>query len=646
MHKQTRIPINAKCIFLLVGLFTTASVSADKQPSPLPDKLAPGYQNLGFPAPTPGTYKLPILGSAADGKVVNTENKDLTLHNLMGNAENSGKIILLSFIYMTCSDVNGCPLAAAVLHKIKSRLEKEPAIASRLKLLTLSFNPDYDTPGRMKEFGASLQNNGVEWHFLTTRSEQELQPILKNYQQTVEKIYDAKGKFTNTFNHSLRVYLIDQHKQIRNIYNTELLHPDTLISDIKTLLLPEVETDNANLAQSSKAGLYNPGDNKQNYGNKTYQTKSVAISARQGKAADLLKTIKQIPLGLPKVPFPENNPITLAKISLGRKLFYDRRLSINNTFSCAMCHIPEQGFTSNEMATAVGVEGRTVRRNSPSLYNVSYMKTLFHDSRENTLEHQVWAPLLAHNEMANPSIGYVIDKIKHNSDYAGLFEQAFASPPGMDTIGMAIASYERTLNSANSPFDRWYFGKNNTAMNAKGQRGFQLFIGKAQCSQCHTINKTYALFSDNQLHNTGIGFAAAMGEPAKSSQRVQVAPGVYAEVPVSIIASVGEAKANDLGRYEITQDPKDRWHYKTPTLRNVKLTAPYMHDGSITTLRGVVEFYNRGGIVNDNIDPKIKVLNLTSTEIDDLTTFLESLTGTNTEELIADGFAAPVGENK
>ncbi|MEQ1545218.1 cytochrome c peroxidase [Methyloglobulus sp.] len=631
--------------FLMLTAFALPQVKAETKQSGQPQMLAPGYGDLRFTAPIPGTYKLPMLGQASDGNVLDSEGRATTLHRLMSDVNHPGKVVLLSFIYATCSDVNGCPLATAVFHKIKNRLEKEPELASHLRLITLSFNPGHDTPEQMKAYGATLQGKGVEWHFLTTRSEQELQPILKAYKQIAEKIYDAKGKFTNTFSHNLRVYLIDQDKQLRNIYNTELLHPDMLISDIKTLLQPEAKLTQPTTSNLDKSALYSAGDNKLSYENKGYQTNSIALTHRMGKPADLLLTIKQAPLGLPPVPVPGNNPITAEKINLGRKLFYDRRLSINNTFSCAMCHIPEQGFTSNEMATAVGVEGRTVRRNSPTLYNVAYMQTLFHDSRETTLEQQVWSPLLAHNEMTNPSIGYVIDKIKNIQDYNGLFEKVFNEPPGMETIGMAIASYQRTLNSANSPFDRWYFGKDENALSAKAQRGFQLFTGKAQCSQCHTISKEYALFTDNNLHNTGIGYADAMSDKTPNpSQRVQVSPGVYVDVASNVIASVAEPKANDLGRYEVTQNPQDRWRYKTPSLRNVQLTAPYMHNGSIASLREVVEFYNRGGIANENLDPLIKPLHLTRTEIDDLTAFLDTLTGDNVEELVSDAFAAPVGD--
>ncbi len=632
-----------KILLVIPSIFSIDYAQADFKPPTQQQILAPGYGNLEFPAPEPGSYTLPVLGSAADGKVLDTQGNVLTLHSLMGD-----KVVLLSFIYSTCSDVNGCPLATAVLHKIKNRLKKEPELAEKLRLVTLSFNPEHDTPEMMQHYGQELQDKGVEWRFLTTQSEQDLQPILAHYKQNIQKVYDARGKFTGTFSHILRVYLVDKNKQLRNIYSVAFLHPDTLINDIKTLLQTEPKKAEAHFNKQknvARPDLYAPGDNKSNYEHSDYQTHSIALTDRVGHAANLLKTVKKPPLGLPAVPVPANNPLTKEKVGLGRKLFYDRRLSLNNTFSCAMCHVPEQGFTSNEMATAVGIEGRTVRRNSPTLYNIAYAQALFHDSRETTLEQQIWAPLLAHNEMANPSIGYVIEKINNSADYNGLFKKAFGKEPGMETIGMAIASYERTLNSANSAFDRWYYGKDKQALNSKAQRGFQLFDGKANCSSCHSISRNHALFTDNNNHNTGIGYAEAMAKTNKT-QRVQVAPGVYVDVAATLINSVAETKPNDLGRYEVTQKPEDRWKYKTPSLRNVSLTAPYMHNGAFATLQQVVGFYNQGGIANENLDPLIKPLNLTTVEIADLTAFLESLTGDNVQELVADAFAAPIGNTE
>jgi len=291
------------------------------------------------------------------------------------------------------------------------------------------------------------------------------------------------------------------------------------------------------------------------------------------------------------------------EIALGRKLFYDRRLSLNQTFSCAMCHIPEQGFTSQEQATAIGIEGRTVRRNAPTIYNVAYLTSLFHDGRESKLENQVWGPFLAANEMGNPSVGAVIDKLKSLPDYRGLFEKAFRRGPSMDAVGQAIASYERTLVSGDAPFDRWHYGRRADALSPAAQRGYALFAGKAGCVQCHTIGAKSALFTDNQLHNTGLGYQESMRrEPATTP--VQVAPGVTFDLSAASIGQVAETRPGDLGRYEVTQNPADRWKYRTPSLRNIALTAPYMHHGGIGSLREVVEFYNRGGVPNENLDPR------------------------------------------
>jgi len=639
MYALFNLSKKSRTVFIM-HLFITLLISciffsAPLIAKPAAPRLAPGYRSLGFTAPEVASYKLPAIAHAADGEVLNTANHPLHLHELMGD-----KIVLLSFIYSTCSDVNGCPLATMVFHKIKHRLKKEPELAGKLRLLTLSFNPEQDTPEAMRKYGKNFISDEVDWQFLTTQSEQQLQPILDKYQQSIQKVYDEQGEFTGTFSHILRVYLIDTNKQIRNIYSVDFLHADTLINDIKTLLSTASEQP-ASVTNKNSA-VFQAGDNKQHYARKNYQTQSIALNQRRGKATDLYANTQQAPLGLPSISTPNNNPITKAKIALGRKLFYDRRLSLNNTFSCAMCHIPEQGFSSHEMATAVGIEGRSVGRNSPTLYNVAHAKLLFHDGRENSLEQQVWGPLLAHNEMGNPSIGYVIDKINALPDYAGLFENSFSSAPDMLNIGQAIASYERSLNSANSTFDRWFFGKQTNAVSDDVKQGYQLFSGKAGCSACHSMNKNSALLTDHQLHNTGVGYRESMLKTPKI-QKVQVAPGIFIAMESQNFASVSAAKTNDLGRYSITQNPTDRWKYKTPSLRNIALTAPYMHNGSLSSLTEVVNFYNQGGVINETLDPLIQPLNLSDSEISKLVTFLQALTGSNVSALVADAYAAPVG---
>jgi cytochrome c peroxidase len=344
------------------------------------------------------------------------------------------------------------------------------------------------------------------------------------------------------------------------------------------------------------------------------------------------------PLGLPPLPLPPDSPLTQARIELGRTLFMDRRLSHNNTLSCGMCHVPEQGFTSNELGTAVGLEGQSIRRNSPTVYNVAYVEQLFHDGREFSLENQAWGPLLAGNEMANPSIGYVIEKIKVLAEYAGRFEKAFAGRgPDVLTVGQALAAYQRTLVSANSRFDRWHYGKEQNALTTEEQAGFRLFSGKAGCSACHVVGEQHALLTDNRFHNTGIGYAHSMGLP--KTHRVQLAPGKFVDVEDKALDAF-ERPLADVGRYEVTLDPADSWAYRTPTLRNVALTGPYMHDGSIATLEEVVEFYDRGGIDNPQKDPLLKPLGLSPTEKLSLAAFLRSLTGDNVQKLAAEARAA------
>ena len=391
---------------------------------------------------------------------------------------------------------------------------------------------------------------------------------------------------------------------------------------------------------------HGPGDVKEGYESADYRTRSRSLLDRRGVRLDLIRLAQAPPLGLPPVPVPAGNPLTRAKIELGRKLFFDRRLSINDTLSCATCHIPEQGFTNNELRTPVGVEGRSVLRNSPTLYNVAYQEHLFLDGREISLETQVWQPMTAHNEMAAPSIGYVIRKIRRMGDYDGRFERAFEGRgPDILTIGQALASYQRTLLAAGSPFDRWYFDGQADAVDESVKRGFALFSGKAQCIVCHRVQEDHALFVDHQFHNTGLGYATSVSGKEPETTRVQLAPGVFAELPRAAIDAVTQQRLpNDLGLYRVTESPGDRWKFRTQTLRNIALTAPYMHNGRFDTLREVIDFYDRGGVPNELLSPLIRPLGLSEEEKQDLEAFLHSLTGGNVAEIVADAFAAPIGD--
>jgi cytochrome c peroxidase len=610
---------------------------ADKADDGVP--LAPGYGPLGFEAPEPGTYDLPPLGDAADGRLLASDGSSTTLHEVLG-----GKVAILSLMYASCSDVNGCPLATAVLHQIASRMEKDEGLADGLRLLSLSFDPARDTPDVMGKYASHHVAHGVDWQFLTTASDAELVPILADYGQSLVPEFAEDGSDLGSISHILRVFLIDSDRRIRNIYSVSYLHADTLVADVKTLLMKPAESDVADHSQGAPPDSRGPGDFKEGYEHADYASRSLGLATRRGEPVDLIGRASSAQLGLPEMSIPSDNPLTREKVALGRKLFYDRRLSLNNTLSCAMCHVPEQGFANNELAMAVGIEGRTVRRNSPTILNAGYSRLLFHDGRENRLENQVWGPLLARNEMGNPSVGAVIERIREIGEYESLFEVAF---PGrglaIETIGMALASYERTLVSGDSSFDRWKYAEDETALGDEAIRGFRLFSGKAGCVGCHQVGPDFALFTDGDLHNTGIGYKASMIDD-QGARSVQLAPGEYVSVESDLIAQVSETAPDDLGLYEITQDPIDRWKYKTPSLRNVALTAPYMHNGSLATLREVVEFYDRGGVPNDLLDRRIRRLDLSEEEMGQLVAYLESLTGGDVGRLVADGFAAQVGD--
>jgi len=637
-HLICRLALLVGSLTVPMGVLAHGGQHDEKEP---PVILAPGYSDLTFDAPPAGSYELPVLGHAGGGNVLGSDGKPVDLSSLLGD-----KPVIMSFVYTTCDDVNGCPLATYVMGQVAKRIDRDPALNGRVRFVSLSFDPANDTPQVMAAYGDQFRPDGTDWRFLTCDTKDTLAPILEGYNQTVAEEYGEDGVAVGRYSHILRVYLIDEQRQIRNIYSVSFLHADTIINDVKTVLAQSPVPRAMTVALDGNT-LHGAGDDKRGYGTAHYETHSDHLPSRLGEAQDLISMTNPAPLGLPPVVAPADNPLTPAKVSLGRKLFFDRRLSLNQTISCAMCHVPEQGFAHNELATAVGLEGRTVRRNSPTIYNVGYMKKLFHDARDDRLEHQVWQPLLAVNEMANPSVSAVVNKIRNLTDYDDLFEQAFdGSPAGIATVGMALASYERTIVSGNSAFDRWHFGGETDAMSASARRGFEVFTGKGGCTSCHVIADDYALFTDQMLHNTGIGFERSMRPPVTEPQRVLLAPGITIDVDPNAVTESSEKPPADLGHYEISQDPADRWKYRTPGLRNIALTGPYMHDGSLTSLEDVVSFYVRGGIPNELLDPQLKPLSLNAKEQTDLVTFLESLTGDNIDRLISDAFAAPVGNFK
>ena len=551
--------------------------------------LAPGYKTLSYPAPQAGSYSLPNISDAFDAPYLSSLGEKGTLHDLMNE-----KVTILSFIYTKCEDINGCPLAAFVMSQIQKQIKRPEAV----QFISYSFDIKNDTPHVLENYAQSFRADGARWEFLTAPNSKQLGKLLQHYNQTVQ--ISEEG----TYSHMLRVFLIDDKKKIRNIYSTAFLHADTITNDIETLL----SEDDAAVPT---------------------QTKKLLISFAKGPSNQ-----KHLPTtGLPNKR-RYNSEGSLEELEeLGRQLFFDRRLSHNGTLSCGMCHIPQQGFTSNQLATAVGIEGRTVKRNAPTLLNVSYLASLFHDSRESSLEQQIWGPLLAHNEMANPSIDFVITSIEANPHYKIAFSKLFEEGITMRTIGKAIAAYEHTLVAANSRFDRHMFAGENNLLTKQEKNGHKIFTGKGRCSSCHLIHSDAALFTDELLHNTGVGYQKAMTN-SDSFVTAKIARGVDLSYDITYVSPSAEAPPSDLGRYEITQDPLDRWKFRTPTLRNIELTAPYMHDGSLGTLREVVDFYNKGGFSNPLLDPLIQPLSLTDTEEQHLVAFLRSLTSTHISSIV------------
>jgi cytochrome c peroxidase len=291
--------------------------------------------------------------------------------------------------------------------------------------------------------------------------------------------------------------------------------------------------------------------------------------------------------GLPPMPIPADNSQTDAKIKLGRELYFDGRLSANNEISCATCHDPKTGWAGHD-ATDTGVGGRVGNRNSGTIVNSGYMKYQFWDGRAGSLEEQALGPIHNPVEMGE-TLENVVRKLNAIPGYKREFQEVFQSDVTADGIGKAIASFERTIVSGPSPYDRFLQG-DKKALSTEAQRGMEIFNGKGTCIACHSG----PLLSDQSFHNLGIGMNAA--KP-------------------------------DIGREAVTKDAKDRGRFKTPGLRNVANTYPYMHDGQTPTLEAVVELHNKGGIPNPDLDSLIKPLGLTDTEKNELVAFLEALTG-------------------
>jgi cytochrome c peroxidase len=339
-----------------------------------------------------------------------------------------------------------------------------------------------------------------------------------------------------------------------------------------------------------------------------------------------------VPLGLPPLPVPADNTQTPEKIALGDKLFNDTRFSSTGTVSCATCHAPGKAFTDSPLKTSEGIHKLTGTRNAPTVVNAAYMKPQFWDGRSPSLEDQSQHPFVNPVEMGLKDHQPILDIVRSDPAYTAAFKQVFGKEGTaitMDEVTKAIAAFERTQISAGSPFDQWYFGGNAEAITPAQKRGFELFVGAGRCVSCHTIEQTQALFTDSRFHNVGVGINAIQSEvPALASEFLR-AKATASEVDKKVLS---DRKTSELGRFAISRGFDDLGSFKTPTLRNVAVTAPYMHDGSIATLKEVVVHYKNGGVTKEN-DPVnaflsggIRPLVLTDEEVADLVAFMEALT--------------------
>ena len=346
----------------------------------------------------------------------------------------------------------------------------------------------------------------------------------------------------------------------------------------------------------------------------------------------------KLPLGIPQDLWayfiPKDNPMTSAKVDLGRRLFFDQRLSVDGTVSCATCHDPKRAFTDGKRI-AEGIGGRAGVRNSPTLLNAMFNAGQFWDGRAGSLEAQAKLPLVNRDEMGNRSLDEVVTRIASVPEYAKDFERVFGSAVTIDNITKAIGAFERTLVSANSPLDRYLAGDVN-AMNESARSGLALFRGKARCGVCHAFNQNFAafatfpFFTDMNYRNTGI--AANYGGFESLAKRAMAASRESSIDAASELLK--HERAGELGRFVVSGNTLDVGAFRTPSLRNVELTAPYFHDGSAATLEDVVRYYVKGGNPNSNRDWQLEPVALSEGEQRDLVEFLKALTSDDARRLI------------
>ncbi len=337
---------------------------------------------------------------------------------------------------------------------------------------------------------------------------------------------------------------------------------------------------------------------------------------------------ERLPLGLPPVPIPEDNPQTSEKIALGKKLFEDKRFSADGTMSCAHCHEPAKAFADG-LPLAEGIKKLKGTRNSPTVINSAYYTSQFWDGRRPSLEEQAKDPFLNPVEHGlgekHGFHDFIVNVIRKDKGYVEEFERVFGVKPEEITIEhvvKAIASFERAVISGDSPFDRYAYGGDKTALSESAIRGLELYKGKARCQECHAISENYAIFTDNKFHNLGVGFKKIQPRLRDMVREFRMANQQGRELDKSILTDAG---ISELGRFVVTLKTSDIGAFKTPTLRNIAVTGPYMHDGSMKTLEEVMELYNKGGEKNPFLG-SVRVLDLTDQEIKDIIEFMKALT--------------------
>jgi cytochrome c peroxidase len=359
-----------------------------------------------------------------------------------------------------------------------------------------------------------------------------------------------------------------------------------------------------------------------------------ASDSAAGSSTIEIKMPLGIPIDLWTYFVPNDNPITAAKVELGRKLFFDARLSADGKISCASCHDPKRAFTDGRKV-AEGIGGRLGTRNSPTLLNSMFSTGQFWDGRAGTLEEQAKMPLTNMDEMGNGSLDEVVTKVAAIPEYVRVFQQVFGGPVTIDGFAKAVAAFERTLVSGDSPLDRYLAGDPN-ALSEPARNGLILFRAKARCGVCHVFNPNFAafatfpFFTDGNYRNTGVA-ANFSGFNGLARRAMAAARDESGEAPAALSK---HERAGELGRFVTTGNTLDVGAFRTPSLRNVELTAPYFHDGSAATLDDVVRFYIKGGNENPNRDWQLEPVPLTENEQHDLVEFLKALTSDDARRLV------------